>query len=437
MAQHLTKTAGTYALVHLVAQEADKDLVGPQVLDNAAAHLGNGAANAPAIVAAAFLEPVRHALSGRMRRRMRAHAARHPAVRTVLLPYVSRLSHDRNARLLARRIRSAVGRRPVVLHCRGESAVRWATALAPHLEPCAIVADIRGAWPEELVFARGFERVEDADAESRAAYRSALDELRRATASADAVSSVSSGMLEWLQDVGVARDKLMYVPCCVTGVAFDTEARARLRRRLGLEERLVFCYLGTITRYQHVPDGVLPFFRAATAADDRAHLLCLTPDVEKMRTLVDAAGIAPERVTIVSVPQREVAGHLSAADAGFLLRAPSPLNRYSQPTKLGEYLAAGLPVIVARGTGTVDALIEQAQAGVAVTAFGLREEELLEEARDVCRALGTSGAAWRANAIALCERHFVWGAYTAAAQEVYVQALREKTGTADIKEHSQ
>jgi glycosyltransferase involved in cell wall biosynthesis len=425
------ESPGAYALVHLVAQEADKDLIAPQVLDNAAAHLDGADANAPAVVAVAFLEPVRHALSGRMRQRMRTHAARHPGVRTMLLPYVSRLSHAGNARLLSRRIRSAAGGRPVVLHCRGESAARWAAALAPRLQPCAIVADIRGAWPEELIFARGFERVEDADPESQGAYRGALDALRRATASADAVFSVSSGMLDWLQHTGVGRDKLTYVPCCVSAVAFDAEARARIRQRLGLEERLVFCYLGTITRYQHVPDGVLPFFRAAAAADDGARLLCITPDSEKMLALVDEAGISRERVRIVSVPQGEVAAHLSAADAGFLLRAPSPLNRYSQPTKLGEYLAAGLPVIVARGTGIVDALIEQEQAGVAVTAFGLSEEELLDEARGVCRALRACGAAWRDSAIALCERHFVWSAYTEAVRQVYVEALREKRGTAN------
>jgi glycosyltransferase involved in cell wall biosynthesis len=250
-----------------------------------------------------------------------------------------------------------------VLHCRGESAVDWATALAPFLGSCAIVADIRGAGPEELLFARGFDGRESADAASRAGYDAAMRRLRDAIGAADAVVSVSPGMLQWLRDLGTPDDRLTYVPCCVTNTTFDEDVRHRMRERLGLHSRLVFCYLGTITRYQHVADGVLPFFRAAAAEAGDAHLLCITPDVAAMDSLVSDAAIPPERVTIVSAGQREVAEYLAAADAGFLLRAPSRLNRFSQPTKLGEYLAAGVPVIVARGTGAVDELIEREQAG--------------------------------------------------------------------------
>lgn len=412
-----------YALVHLVSQEADKDLIGPQVLDNAAAQLEDGP-HAPSVVVAAFLEPVRHAASARMRRRMRAHTARRPGVRVLLLPYVSRLSRSRNALLLSRLLRSAIGARAVVLHCRGESAVDWAIALSPRLHPCAIIADVRGAWPDELLFARGYDTPHDADDEARAAYDSALEHLRHATRAAGAVVSVSTGMLEWLLETGVPAEKLTYVPCCVTGQTFDRDARKILRETHGLTDRLVFCYLGTLTRYQHVHDGVLPFFRAAAAEALDAHLLCVTPDAAHMSELVAENGIALNRVTIVSAAQHEVAAYLSAADAGFLLRAPSRLNRYSQPTKLGEYLAAGLPVIVSRGTGRVDELIEREQAGAAVTAFGLSDGALREEARRVCEKLRSCAAAWRGNALGLCRREFEWGRYTSALRDVYVHTLQ-------------
>ncbi len=425
MAAGMTSARCDYALVHLVSQEADKDLIGPQVLDNAAAQLCDGP-HAPAVVAAAFLEPVRHAFSRRIQRRMREHAARRPGVRVLLLPYVSRLSRSRNAGLLARRLRSVVGRRAVVLHCRGESAVDWAIELASLLNPSAIIADIRGAWPEELLFARGFYAHNDADEQSRAAHDSALAHLQQACAASAAVVSVSAGMIEWLSDAGVPVEKLTYVPCCVTGQTFDPDVRESLRRSLGLSERLVLCYLGTITRYQHVHDGVLPFFRAAAAEAADAHLLCVTPEKVRMANLVAESGIAMDRVTIVSAAQSEVAAYLSAADAGILLRAPSRLNRYSQPTKLGEYLAAGLPVIVSRGTGRVDELIENERAGAAVTVFGLSDRALREEARRVCDELRACAASFRVNALALCHREFEWGRYTTILRDMYVDALRQR-----------
>jgi glycosyltransferase involved in cell wall biosynthesis len=408
-----------YALVHLVAQESTKDLIGPQVLDHAASQARDRSEGAPSVVAVAFLEPVRHSLSRVVRQRLRGPRARTPDVRSILLPYVSRFYRPRNARLLAWRLRQITRGLPTILHCRGESAVEWAVALAPYLRKCGIVADIRGAWPEELLFARGFESLEDADTESRRAHDSAENRLRELLGAAEAVFSVSPAMLDWLGSLGTPRQKLTYVPCCVSNVTFDVVTRQRVRDQLGVTDRIVLCYMGTITRYQHVEDGVLPFFRAAASQASDVHLLCLTPQAEEMRALVDSSGIPADRVTIRSAFQREVAAYLSAADAGLLLRAPSRLNSFSQPTKLGEYLAAGVPVIVSRGTGRVDALIARERAGRVVTVFGLTKTELNDEARATCNELRACGSVWRENALSLCRKEFLWTSYTQIVRKAY------------------
>src|SRR6185312_6147009 len=105
--------------------------------------------------------------------------------------------------------------------------------------------------------------------------------------------------------------------------------------------------------------------RLATEQATDVHLLCLTNDEERMAASIASAGVEPNRVTLLSVPQRQVPAFLSAADAGILLRAPSRMNRFSQPTKFAEYLAAGLPVIVANGTGVLDTIVETSGAGIA------------------------------------------------------------------------
>jgi glycosyltransferase involved in cell wall biosynthesis len=320
---------------------------------------------------------------------------------------------------MARRLASLARGRFVVLHCRGEAAVEWADAIAEGLDPSAIVADVRGAWPEELLFARGFDGVVEADAEAREAYGAAMAVTRAATTRADHVLSVSAGMMDWLRRLGVPDDKLEYVPCCTQGPTHDPAVRARLRDELGLRDRLVLCYSGTITRYQHVEDGVLPFFRAAAGAIPELHLLCLTPDAGRMERLVAGAGVDPARVTVLRLPQQDVAAYLSAADAGLLLRAPSALNRLSQPTKFAEYLAAGLPVIVSHGTGDVPRIVTDAAAGLAITLFGLSGAERDDEARHACTLLRANAAQWRANAVALCEREFVWSRYTESVRQIY------------------
>jgi glycosyltransferase involved in cell wall biosynthesis len=168
---------------------------------------------------------------------------------------------------------------------------------------------------------------------------------------------------------------------------------------------------------------VVPFFRAIAAAHQEAHLLCVTSQPDRMRELLSAGGVAPERCTVASVPQPQVADYLSAGDAGFLLRAPSRINRFSQPTKLGEYLAAGLPVVVARGTGDVDRLVERHGVGVVAECFGTSEARLREEGTRAYHLLSECGEAMRTRALALCEREFLWRSYTASVRAAYQRAL--------------
>jgi len=192
-----------------------------------------------------------------------------------------------------------------------------------------------------------------------------------------------------------------------------------------LHGKLVFAYAGTVTRYQHIDDGLLRFFRLAAEQAPDVHLLCLTQHIDEMKALVDACGISGDRVTLRAAAQHEIPTLLAAADAGFLLRAPSRMNRFSQPTKFAEYLAAGLPVVVSRGTGILDDLVEANGAGLAIDWFNSNDERRNALVNLACIRLRTCAPQLRAAAVALCERQFLWSNYVSAVRASYVRAVRQ------------
>ena len=65
----------------------------------------------------------------------------------------------------------------------------------------------------------------------------------------------------------------------------------------------------------------------------------------------------------------EVGRYLAAADFGisFIRRCFSKIS--SSPTKIGEYLGAGLPVVSSAGIGDVDGLLGGGEVGVLVDDF--------------------------------------------------------------------
>ena len=411
-----------YRLVHVVAGETTKDLIIPQVVGHMVEQARTSGPDAPERVRVLFLEPVRVAARFAVHRRIREMRRFAPSLDIRLVPYVSRLGLTRNGALV-RSFVSPLRGAPTVFHCRGETAVQWASAIAGDAPNIGIVADIRGAWPEEVVFARGYDGVDAADPQTRADHDAAIAALWASLERAGAVLSVSPGMIEWLAALGVPESKRFYVPCCVSQLSYSMADRLAVRASLTISEKQVFAYLGTITRYQHVEDGVVPFFRALSQISPSTHLLCLTSDVDAMRAALDKGGVGASRATVLCVPQREVARYLSAVDAGLLLRAPSRLNRLSQPTKLAEYLAAGVPVIAGRGTGAVGEMITAAGAGAVVDVFTRDASHIAAEARRAFDAVVRDGAAMRANALRLCEDQFLWKRYVTRVRAAYRLSL--------------
>ena len=420
-----------YVLVHIVAGESLADLIAPQVIDHLLTQARANGDRRPTRVIALFLEPARVALSGRMRRRIAAFRARAPEIEVMLHPFVGRLGLARNAWIASKRVRRRANGQRIVFHCRGEQGAEWAAAMQPQLPGSVIIADIRGAWPEEFLFSRGYDGPGGADPDTLRGYQHLMGRLHTTLSGAAGVISVSPGMLEWLGEQGVSADRLTYVPCCVRAVTFDRAVREKTRGELALSHRIVLAYAGTLGRYQHIADGLIPFFRAMAERHNDVHLLAIVPDPDALRRMLHAQGIPSDRATVVSVAQHDVARYLSAGDAGLLLRAPSRMNRFSQPTKLGEYLAAGLPVVVSRGTGQVDRLVEANDAGFAVEAFDVPWTRLVEEADRVWRGIRSRGEELRRNAMMLCEREFLWTSYTERVRDAYESGLHPSSnGTA-------
>jgi glycosyltransferase involved in cell wall biosynthesis len=72
-------------------------------------------------------------------------------------------------------------------------------------------------------------------------------------------------------------------------------------------------------------------------------------------------------VVIGSTPPELLAPSVASGDAGLSFIKQCLSKQASSPTKIGEYLAAGLPVVATGGVGDVDDLLSQARVGVVVS----------------------------------------------------------------------
>jgi glycosyltransferase involved in cell wall biosynthesis len=80
-------------------------------------------------------------------------------------------------------------------------------------------------------------------------------------------------------------------------------------------------------------------------------------------------GIPSSDYRVTSSPPDELGRYLAAADLGISFIRPSFSKISSSPTKVGEYLAGGLPIVSTAGIGDVDAILTEHEVGVLVRGF--------------------------------------------------------------------
>jgi glycosyltransferase involved in cell wall biosynthesis len=192
------------------------------------------------------------------------------------------------------------------------------------------------------------------------------------------------------------------IPCAVDLDAFAASpgARARVRAELGLDDRPLLAYSGSLGSWYRLPE-MLEFFAVAAERIAGLALLIVTPSEAEARRLAAGHARAAD-IRVVRARPEQVPDYLCAADAGLCFLGDHHSKAAASPTKYGEYLAAGLAVITNPWTGDAARLAGE-PAWILVPGFS--RDAYAGPAAELLRKLGDRAGLQRA-ARGLAERCF-------------------------------
>jgi len=236
--------------------------------------------------------------------------------------------------------------------------VRW-------LLRCPLLFDIRGFWVDE--------RVEGGIWRKGFVYRIATLVERLLYRNADAIVSLTEAGKLAVQDFPAVSRRgipIEVVPTCVDTEHFAPRKPDRaLIERLGFEEKTVFTYVGSVGTW-YAMDEVLDFFGVVLQEiPEAALLLVVRGPLDALRRSVELRGILNVTAIVSSVPHGEIPRWLAVSRVGLAFYRPGVSNIARFPTKIGEYLASGLPSVVSGGIGDCDRILEGERVGVSVGEF--------------------------------------------------------------------
>jgi len=173
------------------------------------------------------------------------------------------------------------------------------------------------------------------------------------------------------------RIPLSVIPCCSDMDHFTlTTAKDRTNSReiLGLpEDKLIISYLGSVGAW-YMLDEMLELFSYIKKQYTGAVFLFITHSEPKMiLSKLAKYTLTESDVMIVGASRNQVPVFTKASDINISFIRPDYSKISSSPTKLGEVLAMGIPVIANAGVGDVESIIDKTGSGIILKKFNQTE----------------------------------------------------------------
>lgn len=165
------------------------------------------------------------------------------------------------------------------------------------------------------------------------------------------------------------------VPCCVDLDLFNPDALDKIklenyRQNLGLQPGdFVVSYLGSIGSW-YMLDEMLDLFKVLLQKSPQAKFLFITPYAKVgILEAVSAKGIPADHVYVTEAKREQVPYFLALSQYSVFFIRATYSKKSSSPTKQGEIMAMGIPLICNSGVGDTDWVVEEYHSGVVLKGF--------------------------------------------------------------------
>ena len=175
-------------------------------------------------------------------------------------------------------------------------------------------------------------------------------------------------MLTWKYIDEKVAAKIHHITTCCDIHSFDDTFAAREKRSFD-PAKIQFVYIGSIGPW-HSFDKLTLFIKAVYDNIPGSYFkLIVSSGQEAMEQFISENNMHKERFVVKYVPHKQIAAEIADTDIAFFFIPHQYSKIASSPTKMGEMLSAGLPVITGSQIGDVDELIKNNKIGYILEEF--------------------------------------------------------------------
>lgn len=169
------------------------------------------------------------------------------------------------------------------------------------------------------------------------------------------------------------------IPCCADLEHFNNTRISKqkldeLRTSLSIPaSHFVLSYLGSFGTW-YMTDEMFDFFKVLIDTQSNAIFLCITPDSpHALEKIARKKQIPLSALRIVKANREDVPLYASLSNWSIFFIKPLYSKKASSPTKMGELLGLGIPLVCNAGVGDVDTIMQDCTQGYVISNYNSQE----------------------------------------------------------------
>jgi len=260
----------------------------------------------------------------------------------------------------------------VILHCR--SYIPGLIGLSFKKQfGTGFIFDMRGFWADERIEGGIWKKSNPiANIAYRFFKRKENDLLQQADAIISLTQKAKDIILNW--PLGIKAEKISVIPCCADLNHFsNTNIKAEefeiyQQKFPQFKTKFVLSYVGSLGTW-YMAKEMLQFFKEFDALKESCFLIITKDEPSIILKEAVQLGIDVSKLSIVSANRQQIPYYIKLSQASVFFIRPSFSKQASSPTKMGELLSMGIPLVINSGVGDTQAVVEQYKCGVVVNEF--------------------------------------------------------------------
>ena len=163
-----------------------------------------------------------------------------------------------------------------------------------------------------------------------------------------------------IKNYSINEDKISTIPCCADYSKFkinSTNIKSDMKKNMGFDDtHIILGYIGTLSNLYMVKEMIY-FFKKLHNNNSNFRFLIVTKDKNKINSLIntdDKFLLENNLISFKDADGGNISDYINLFDISLCFVLSSNARKASSPTKIGESLACGVPVICNKNVGDLN-----------------------------------------------------------------------------------